>query len=133
MEGGETERGGEREMDQPRPRHDSLIRQRRERGNYSVRFSGLLYHYPACRPPLLRSFPLFLVSSALPSSRLMEQPMQIARVNRARDRRRWRRWGADNASILLSSSHQRRANVSAAAAGMSGCIHAKRGEGFRVS
>lgn len=33
------------------------------------------------------SLPFSLVSSALPSSRLMEQSMQIARVNRARDRR----------------------------------------------
>lgn len=121
MEGGETERKGEREMDQPSPRHDSLIRQRRvcarqrEQEKKAKRERKLfcqdlrvLYHYPArlCLSSSSLSFSLSLslslVSSALLSSRLMEQSMQIARVNRARDRRGGGE--GDNGSIQRLSS-----------------------------
>lgn len=85
------------------------------------------YHYPA---RLLgsrlssSSLPFSLVSSALPSSRLMEQSMQIARVNRAKDRRRGEE--GDNTGVRrLSSAPPIGRHVNTAAAAMSGWIYSK--------
>lgn len=73
------------------------------------------------------SLPLSLVSSALLSSRLMEQSMQIARVDRARDRREERRverGERDNTGVQrLSSAPPIGRHVNAAA--MSGWIYSK--------
>lgn len=91
-------------------REREIERRQRERGNCSVRIFW-------CCIIILRgslllsavsfssSVSLSLVSSALLSSRLMEQSMQIARVNRAGDRRQERKgWRRDNTSVQSVSA-----------------------------
>lgn len=86
----------------------------------------VLYHYPAlccCLSSstlLFLSFALSLVSSALLSSHQMEQSMQIARVNRARDRSEGRRGGGE---ITQASSVSPQPVCYSAAAIMSGRVN----------
>lgn len=80
-------------------------RRRREGGNCSVWILAVasLSCKAVCCCLLLS--PLSLVSSALLSSQLIEQSMQIAWVNRARDSRQERGWRRVNTSNPLISRH----------------------------